>query len=526
VQSKINRVVMAVHQADSRRILGEILEAEGLEVCRASDAASALALATQDATLAILSVDLPGLPPNALCEELRQRVGPAVWILIELDRREERRAEELIRAGADELIERGGSTSLLRERIRQALRTVRQRHALEQRIERLEEAQRAFGLQTWEISSDRAESLGPDLLLQALQIERVSAAKAVAIHPEDQQRLWTAFGSSRRDGSPFDVCLRCDSGKHGIGTILCRGEWSWDPAGDTVLHGTTMHFANPRGVALVAPNAPNAPNAGSREVTAAADSAFLARLSQAVEEEAFLMYYQPKVAADDGAISGCEALIRWRDGSEWISPATFVPTLEAEGLIGSVGLWSLRAVCDQLAAWQRTGLAPGHAAVNVSPLQFRDPALGDHVLEAVERSGIVAGTLQVEITEGCLIDNLDQVVRTLERLREHSIGISIDDFGTGFSSLQYLARLPIDCLKIDRSFVEPLEHDGEARSLVMAIIAMAWNLGLRVVAEGVETQAQREFLIDHGCDEIQGYAISPPLPSQEFEALLRREGAD
>jgi diguanylate cyclase (GGDEF)-like protein len=237
------------------------------------------------------------------------------------------------------------------------------------------------------------------------------------------------------------------------------------------------------------------------------------RLRRAVDDGLLELHYQPQVALPGGAVIGLEALLRWRDGEDgMISPARFVPILEETGLIVPVGEWVIRSACAQQVAWQTAGTGRLRVAVNVSPLQFRRDLFAA-VSRALEATGADPTLLELEITEGLLIDDLDACRSVLTSLKELGVRIAIDDFGTGYSSLVYLRRLPIDVLKVDRSFVRDVERDPDAAAIVGGIIALAHKLGLEVIAEGVETVGQRRFLEEQGCEIGQGYLFSPPLPA-------------
>lgn len=246
-------------------------------------------------------------------------------------------------------------------------------------------------------------------------------------------------------------------------------------------------------------------------------------LHLAYERNQFSVYYQPRIALHDGRFLGAEALLRWQHPElGWVSPAQFIPLAEDVGLIDKIGPWVLRHVCAQLAVWQGAGYAVGSVSVNVSGRQFKSTNLVAQVQHALESTGLAPHTLELEVTEGVLIDDVESVIDVLARLKQINVSVALDDFGTGYSSMAYLRRLPIDVLKIDQSFVRDLTEDEGARSIVQAIIAMAHALHKTVVAEGVETLAQAELLRAWGCDEVQGYYFSRPVPAAALEALMTR----
>jgi diguanylate cyclase (GGDEF)-like protein len=245
-------------------------------------------------------------------------------------------------------------------------------------------------------------------------------------------------------------------------------------------------------------------------------------LRRALVKEEFILHYQPRVDLRSGNVIGAEALLRWRHPERGLmAPDEFVPLLEETGLILPVGEWVLREACRQNRAWQDKGLPPVRVAVNLSVRQFLQRDLAALVASVLEETGLPPSFLELEITEELLLEHSAANAAALNRLRELGVHISIDDFGTGYSSLSYLKRLPIHTLKIDQSFVRDITLDSDGAAIVSAIIAMACNLRLNVLAEGVETEAQLAFLRAQGCNEIQGYSFSRPLDAEAFERLLR-----
>ena len=213
--------------------------------------------------------------------------------------------------------------------------------------------------------------------------------------------------------------------------------------------------------------------------------------------------------------------MRWhRTGGEIVSPAIFIPVVEDCGLIEEVGEWVLRSACAQLRAWKTAGIRPVPVAVNLSPKQFQHSDIGDMVLRALRDYDIEPDLIELEITESAAMNNAADAIAALTNLKSLGLRIAIDDFGTGYSSLSYLTRFPIDSLKIDRSFVIDLPDSQEGASIARAVITMAHALHLKVIAEGVETLAQLEFLAANACDEIQGYYCSRPVPAAQATALL------
>ncbi|TVY05501.1 putative bifunctional diguanylate cyclase/phosphodiesterase [Paenibacillus cremeus] len=246
-------------------------------------------------------------------------------------------------------------------------------------------------------------------------------------------------------------------------------------------------------------------------------------LNKALEQDEFVLYYQPQIDIFSSQMNGMEALIRWNHPSlGFISPGEFIPLAEETGLIIPLGNWVLRTACMQNKYWQRLGFTPLKMAVNISPIQFHQPDFVNVVLDALNESGLEPRYLELEITEGIAMHHVDQVIEKLQTLRDLGIHISMDDFGTGYSSLNYLKKFPINKLKIAQQFVRDIGEDPDDAAIVHAIMAMAHSLKLNVIAEGVETEEQLAFLLDANCREIQGYIYSKPIPSEDFTALLKR----
>jgi len=248
------------------------------------------------------------------------------------------------------------------------------------------------------------------------------------------------------------------------------------------------------------------------------------RLKSALDQGQFLLYYQPKVTLRTGTVASAEALLRWQDPEEGlISPAEFLPLLESGGLMGATSAWVLRQAAADCRDWRRRGLPPVRVAVNMSPPELRRRNIARHILDAVgDLAGVSAWGIDIEITEGALAGDYSSCVHALRLLRAAGLGVAIDDFGTGFSSLGRLSELPIDTLKIDRTFTSRLPGDRRSCTLVATVIGLARAFGLTTVAEGVETHAQLEHLVREGCDESQGFLHSRPLPKAEFESWLLR----
>src|SRR6267143_1996253 len=251
-------------------------------------------------------------------------------------------------------------------------------------------------------------------------------------------------------------------------------------------------------------------------------------LRRALERDELELYYQPRFNVGSGALVGCEALLRWQHPERGLLlPGRFIALAEETGLIVPIGEWVLRSACEQARAWQKERSAPIAVSVNLSMRQFRQEALANAIDDALRRSGLEPRLLEMELTESLIMHDTEVAIRILLRLREIGVDISVDDFGTGHSSLSYLTKLPISALKIDQSFVQDIEGSGRADEGLVAqtIISLARNLKLKVVGEGVETGAQFEFLKKHDCDEAQGFHLAKPMPASEFELFAARPDA-
>ena len=250
-------------------------------------------------------------------------------------------------------------------------------------------------------------------------------------------------------------------------------------------------------------------------------------LHHAVALNQFELYYQPKVDTQTGEVRSAEALIRWIHPMRGIvSPAEFVPLAEECGLIGEIGGWVIREACRQTRVWQIDGVPSLRVSVNLSASQFRDSGLLDLIRSALDDAGLEPRYLEVELTESAVMSDPEKSIDILEHLSAMGVLVSVDDFGTGYSSMSYLRRFPIDKLKIDRVFIDEIVSRPEDASIVRAIVSLAHSLRLKVVAEGVETPAQLDFLKTAGCDEYQGYHFSRPLPAADFERLMREARPD
>jgi predicted signal transduction protein with EAL and GGDEF domain len=245
-------------------------------------------------------------------------------------------------------------------------------------------------------------------------------------------------------------------------------------------------------------------------------------LRHALVRDELSLRFQPQISMQDGRIIGAEALLRWQHpGLGMVSPAEFIPIAESSGQILQIGEWVLRTAARQMKSWMDGGMVPMIIAVNLSAVQFRHPNLPEMVTQILESVKLPAQYLELELTEGVAMHDPLGAIATMGNLHERGIRMSIDDFGTGYSSLSYLKRFKVYKLKIDQSFVRDITDDPEDKAIVSAIISLANSLGLKTIAEGVETEGQLAYLREQDCNEVQGYYFSKPLPAEQFEAFVR-----
>jgi diguanylate cyclase (GGDEF)-like protein/PAS domain S-box-containing protein len=246
-------------------------------------------------------------------------------------------------------------------------------------------------------------------------------------------------------------------------------------------------------------------------------------LRRALDRGELCLHYQPLVSLTTGEVVGAEALVRWQHPQRGLLlPAAFIGVAEESGLISPLGEWAFREACAQGRAWQDAGLAGLRVSVNVSPNQFRQAKLAEQIRRALAATGFEPMALDVELTESALMESVEESVKSARELKALGVRIALDDFGTGYSSLSYLRRFPVDVLKIDQTFVGSVTTDARDAAIASSVIALAHSLTLRVIAEGVETEEQRAFLRDVGCDEMQGHVVSPALPADAFAQMVRR----
>ena len=248
----------------------------------------------------------------------------------------------------------------------------------------------------------------------------------------------------------------------------------------------------------------------------------LTDLTESLAQDHFELYYQPLFTIDQKTLVGAEALIRWHHPEKgMVPPDQFIAVAEKSGLINELGDWVLAQACREIKNFINAGIADFKIAINISPVQFRRKDLLQHMLMILARHDVSADFIELEITEGAVMDNVDQAIETMQALHDAGFQLAMDDFGTGYSSLSYLKRFPIQKMKIDRSFISDLENDDDSKSIATAIIQMSHSLGLHVLAEGVETEAQLHYLQDEKCDYVQGYYTGRPMPASAIIQKFR-----
>lgn len=314
--------------------------------------------------------------------------------------------------------------------------------------------------------------------------------------------------------------IRLDSGTFSVTTSVGIAVWPHDGAdGETLMRNADVAMYHAKNSGRNSFQFFSAElNAYSHELLALESD-----LREAVAQGQLVLHYQAQVDGLSGGIIGAEALVRWQHPVKgMVSPAEFIPLAEERGLIDAIGDWVLTTACRQMRAWDAAGLPAVPVAVNISPRQFRQRRLQEKVMAVLADTGVAADRLVLEITESAVMDDVDTAIAILHELKKQGVRTEIDDFGTGHSSLSYLKRLPIQRLKIDRSFVRDIPHDSDDIAIVTAILSMAANLSIDIIAEGVETATQEAFLLSEGCIAMQGFRFARPLPADDFALLLRR----
>jgi diguanylate cyclase (GGDEF)-like protein len=560
--------VLVVEARDPlRESLVEVARDRGHEVLACASTSEAAQLMSGDPPpLAFVADDLPQSGGLELCHRLREGVGAEVVIVILTEAVEPHAVEAALDAGADDYLVKPWSESQLRLRLAIAERRVRDRAARRQSQEEL----------VYEALHDPLTDLvKPAVLLERLERAARGAARrrgrffavlALEIDDVEERLRDVAF----RDRAVVEISRRLEDCVRSVDTVARSGAHQFaillddlrdvsDPSrvasrihqalsqpvrlgGEeaflTISIGIALSATGYQAAAELLDNAKEAMRLACGQgpgrhqmydpvlnARVAARVGLEARLRRAVEREALSVHYQPIVAVADGAVLGFEALAAWNDDEHGaVPPSTFVPVAEDTGLIHQLGWWVFNRACHQLGEWRRgfPRSEPLTMSVNVSGRQFADADVLERVDQTLAAASLDGAGVHVEITESTLMDNVQATQEVLARLKERAVDLHVDDFGTGYSSLSYLCRFPIDALKIDRSFISQMTNSPENLEIVRTIIRLADNLGMRTIAEGVETRAQLDVLRELGCTAAQGYLFSGPMSVEAVAALLRR----
>jgi diguanylate cyclase (GGDEF)-like protein len=369
----------------------------------------------------------------------------------------------------------------------------------------IEVAQR---IQAYVRQEDTVSRLGGDefvIMVEALGEDETAAANEAEIVAEKVRRALNQPFYISRDEAPYH-------NTPSIGLTLFLGQQA---STDSLLKQADVALYQAKGAGRNTIRFFNPDMQAAIETRAAMETA----LRNGLQLGEFQLYYQPQVD-QGGAIIGAEALLRWMPANRLpVSPAQFIPLAEDTGLIVPIGLWVLQTACAQLRTWEDGPMRSLTLSINVSARQFRQADFVGQVRDALQQSGANPTLLKIELTESVVVEKMEDVIERMQQIKELGIKFSLDDFGTGYSSLSYLKRLPLDQIKIDQSFVRDLNTDPNDAAIVQAIIAMTQSLGFHVIAEGVETEAQRDFLKERGCLHYQGYLYGKPMPIDDFARL-------
>ncbi len=565
--STVQTASILISDPDSsiRQEQGEILRADGWMVAETGGGEELFEAALERPALLLMAAELLGGDPEARLGELRERAGEGLRVVLTFDADLELDWEACSRAGVDEFVERHAPAWILRHRIRRLMPV--EASAAEQAGSWMEpdvfaaklrarlgtaagdESQVAVlaavldihGMDLGQLSSSAGKSLTQELgrrmraafedgedggtlsgLLQGMRLARIEPGVVMMMIPGVRRVQDTARIGARlqeRMAQPLEVDGKTRDPLVGLG-VAAFPEDGQDASILMQNALTAARRARNEGTSLMIFHTEAMGRWAFERLTLERS------LREAIVREELRVYYQPRVDAETRRILGMECLVRWQHPElGLVPPVQFIPLAEETGLIVPIGEWVLREACRQNQEWREKGLPEIAVSVNLSPVQFRVGDLVEVVNDALRESGLDQGGLELEVTESMLMNDPKKTVEILERLKGAGIHISIDDFGTGYSSLSYLKRFPIDALKIDRSFVMNVTTDPDDAAIATAIILMGHSLKLSVVAEGVETESQLEFLRVLQCNEIQGYLFSPPVPADRAEELLRAQKA-
>ncbi len=555
-----SRILVVDDDRTMRAMLRRALETDGYHVTEATDGTTALdAYQEQIPDIVLMDAAMPGMDGFQACSELRRLSGVDVAPVLMITALEDDDSmERAFAAGATDYITKPVNWTILRQRVR---RVVGERRA-EKRINFLAFHDSLTGLANRRLFLDRLDSAivgarrgGGQVALLFLDLDGFKLVNDTLGHDAGDLLLGTVSARlvscvrgedmvARLGGDEFTVLLRdleamsqARSAAHRVLEALAHpvqimdreifvgasiGIAMYPRDGDdsvTLLKNadTAMYRAKDHGRNTYEFYTPEM----STEVQVR--MSLESSIRRALDREEFVVHYQPLVELATGTLVSFEALVRWEHPElGLVSPAEFVPLAEETGLIKQLGRWVLREACSRARRWQTLAGRPVRVAVNLSGKQFSDRDLVGHIAGVLEDAALAPSQLELEITENTVMHNTDTSIAMLLELKRLGIHLSVDDFGTGYSSLSYLKRLPLDTLKIDRSFVGHVPGDADDTAIVQAIVAMAHSLRLGVVAEGVETATQVEFLREVGCDLVQGYFLGRPMPGADADAIVRQ----
>ncbi|BBL75254.1 EAL domain-containing protein [Methylomagnum ishizawai] len=554
------RIVVADDDRSMRFALHNVLLKDGYQIEQATNGLQALALCERKMPdLLLMDARMPKMDGFTACSRIRDLPGgEAIPILIITALDDDHSIERAFSAGASDYIPKPVHFSVLRQRVTRMLEASR----AQQHVTRLAYQDALTGLPNRALFRERLETLVAERAAAAdpervhailfLDLDRFKLVNDTMGHEVGDLLLKTAAERVKGCLRPVDTVSRFGGDEftvilHNIGgpeiAAMVAEKVRATIAKPFVFLGRELYLSTSIGIALYPADGTSsgilikhadmamfrAKERGNGfcffENSMASEISRKLRLEgdlrRALDHGEFLLHYQPQVDLASGWIVGLEALIRWRHPEfGLISPGQFIPLAEETGLIESIGEWALRTACAQNKAWQDEGLPRIVMAVNLSARQLEVDYEARMIAKVLEDTGLEPRYLELELTETTLMKDPAKTGETLAKLKARGISISVDDFGTGYSSLNHLKNFPFDKLKIDQSFIRDLSHDTDDAEIVLTIIAIARNLKLRVIAEGVETPEQWEFLKAHGCDEIQGYYHSPPVPPEEAATLL------
>jgi diguanylate cyclase (GGDEF)-like protein len=556
-----SRVLIVDDDRGMRIALRDVLENDGYQIQEAADGAQAVAICERSMPdLVLMDAVMPLMDGFTACARIRAMPSAKnipVMIITALE--DEHSIERAFKSGATDYIPKPVHFSVLRQRVARMVTAGR----AEKRIRRLAYhdgltglANRASFHEYLEEQLERARPDGEMLAVLFLDLDRFKIVNDTLGHDVGDLLLKAVADRllrcvrggdlvARLGGDEFTVVLddiRSSAVVSGVAGKICNAlskpfAFMGREVYVTTSIGIALYPADGRDVGTLTKRADtamfSAKEQGSKYQFYEHDmeSAIVRRLEvdsdlrKALVRNELVVYYQPQADLKTGDIVGIEALVRWQHPEQGlIPPSEFIPVAEETGLIEEVGEWVLRHACAQLQSWQQQGFPPMRVAVNLSGRQLENEGLAECVKAVLDETGLPPNLLELEITESSLMKRTEDVVLILHRLKEMGIKLAIDDFGTGHSSLSYLKRFPIDMLKIDRSFVSDLTINSDDSAIITAIIALARSLQLKVIAEGVETKEQKTFLIEQGCDLMQGYYLSKPMPADVFERQFLNQG--